>query len=47
MSQNKESTIEFNDNNDENSEVEILKNKLEIMTKKYLKYKNKYYQIIK
>lgn len=46
LSQNKDNIIEFTEV-DEQSEIEILKNDLKIITSKYLKYKKKYYDMIK
>ena len=46
LSQNKDNKIEFTEVN-EQAEIEILKNDLKIATQKYLKYKKKYYDIIK
>ena len=46
LSQNKNKIIEFTDA-DEQSEIEILKNDLKVITSKYLKYKKKYYDMIK
>lgn len=46
LSQNKDNIIEFTEVN-EQAEIEILKNNLKIVTQKYLKYKKKYYDIIK
>jgi hypothetical protein len=46
LSQNKDNIIEFTEIN-EQAEIEILKNDLKIVTQKYLKYKKKYYDIIK
>jgi hypothetical protein len=41
--QNMNNIIEFNIDNEEN-EINILKNQIELITKKYLKYKKKYYK---
>lgn len=46
LSQNKDNYIDFNDDGD-NNEITTLKNKLAIITNKYLKYKKKYYNIKK
>jgi hypothetical protein len=41
--QNKDNYIEFDDN--EKNEIDVLKQKIDIVTNKYLKYKKKYYNI--
>jgi len=41
--QNKDNYIEFDDN--EKKEIDVLKQKIDIVTNKYLKYKKKYYNI--
>jgi hypothetical protein len=46
LSQNKDNIIEFTEVN-EQSKIETLKNDLKVITQKYLKYKKKYYDIIK
>jgi len=46
LSQNKDNFIEFNEES-ENNEVIVLKNQLNVVTNKYLKYKRKYYEIKK
>jgi len=46
LSNNKNNIIKFNDDN-EKSEIELLKKDLEIITRKYYKYKKKYNSLIK
>lgn len=46
LSQNKDNIIKFNDDNNEKSEIELLKKNLEKVTKKYYKYKRKYNSLL-